>query len=575
MARRGTTGAAVLVALGLALQACSAPAADESGGPTEPVGTVGSAEGDAGTTAEPEPITVALAGDVHFEDELARRLDRERGTLGPMRSALADADVAMVNLETALTTVDRPAAKELEDPSVRYWFRTPPRTLDLLGRSGVDVVSVANNHGADHGRAGLREALASDGRGDVAVIGAGRDAAAAYEPHRVEVRGTSVAFLAADASPRESASPVWDATEGGRGGGLGLATARGEGADRLVEAVRAADEAGDVVVVYLHWGEEGQVAPTAAQRRTAARLARAGADVVVGAHSHVLQGAGLLDGAYVSYGLGNFVWYNGRRTETGVLTLELDPGGAVLDDSWTPARIPPAGGVPEPLAGRQAAAAEVQWRRLRQGTGLGAPPGEDLPRLPAYASQVSRLDDATRQRMLGVSHRPAECPLPLDRLRLVEVSYVDLDGAAQTGEMVVLGRLSDDVVGIFRDLYRARFPIARMQLVDDFGGDDDRSMAANNSSGYNCRPVAGTDRFSDHAFGRAIDLNPVQNPYVTAGGVLPPAGRAFVDADRGVGAQPAAGAIHAGDAAVRAFTSRGWEWGGVWSEPDYQHFYAP
>lgn len=575
MARRGTVGA--LVALALVLQAC-ASAADDSG--DDQVATVETAEGSTAQEQEreqpaAEPLTVALAGDVHFEDELARRLDRERGTLGPMRAALADADVAMVNLETALTTVDRPARKELEDPSARYWFRTPPRTLDLLGRSGVDVVSVANNHGADHGRAGLREALATDGRGEVAVIGAGRDAAAAYEPHRVEVRGTGVAFLAADASPRESAAPVWDATEGDRGGGLGLATARGAGADRLVQAVRAADEAGDVVVVYLHWGEEGQVAPTADQRRTAARLARAGADVVVGAHSHVLQGAGMLDGAYVSYGLGNFVWYNGRRTETGVLTLTIDPGGEVLDDAWTPGRIPSAGGVPQPLAGRQGAAAEVQWRRLRQGAGLEAPPGEDLPRLPAYASQVSRLDDATRERMLGVSHRPAECPLPLSRLRLVEVSYVDLDGAPRTGELVVLARLSDDVVGIFRDLYRARFPIARMRLVDDYGGDDDRSMAANNSSAYNCRPVAGTDRFSDHAFGRAIDLNPVQNPYVTAGGVLPPAGRAFVGADRGAGAQPAAGAIHAGDPVVRAFTSRGWEWGGVWSEPDYQHFSAP
>ncbi|GAB3991894.1 CapA family protein [Nocardioides marmoraquaticus] len=570
MTRRATRGAAALVALGLALQAC----ATQAGAPDEdPVGTV---EGAPGTTDdESEPITLALAGDVHFEDELARRLDRAGSTIGPMRATLADADVAMVNLETALTTVDRPAPKEREDPSLRYWFRTPPRALDLLGRSGVDVVSVANNHGADHGRAGLRQAVAADGRGDVAVVGAGRDAAAAYEPHRVTVRGTDVALLAADASPRESAAPVWDANEGGRGGGLGLATARGPGADRLVRSVRAADEAGDVVVVYLHWGEESRVAPTDPQRRLAARLARAGADVVVGAHSHVLQGAGLLDGAYVAYGLGNFAWYNSRRSETGVLTLSIAPDGEVLDDTWTPGRIPPGGGVPQRLEGPQVRAAEVQWRRLRAGTGLERPPGDDTRRLPAYTSRVSRLDDATRERMVGVSHRPAECPVPLDRLRLVEVSYVGFDGRARTGELVVAAGVSDDVVGIFRDLYRARFPIRQLRLVDDFGGDDDRSMAANNSSAYNCRPVAGTNRFSDHAFGRAVDLNPVQNPYLTAGGVLPPAGGAFADADRGVGAQPAAGAIHAGDAVVRAFTSRGWEWGGLWSEPDYQHFSAP
>ena len=128
---------------------------------------------------------------------------------------------------------------------------------------------------------------------------------------------------------------------------------------------------------------------------------------------------------------------------------------------------------------------------------------------------------------------------------------------------------------VFRELYRARFPIRQMQLVDEYGGDDDRSMAADNSSAYNCRTVAGSDNFSAHAYGAAVDLNPVENPYVTAEEVLPPAGRKFVEIDRSAGTDAAPGVVVADDAVVRAFARIGWKWGGVWDEADYQHFHAP
>lgn len=553
---------------------CAALIASSCSRPDAPPPESGDRSGDTvdrGSAAADDPgISLAFAGDVHFEDGLAARLDRPRADLGPMSRDLAAADVAMVNLETALAPVDAPrAAKELEDPTARYWFRSPVRALGLLGRSGVDVASVANNHGADFQRDGLRATVATDGRGGVALVGAGVGRAA-YAPHRVTVRGTDVDVLAADASPLESAAPAWDA---GRGG-LGLATARGAGVQRLLDAVRASAAAADVTVVYLHWGAEGQVAPTSGQRTLARRLASAGADVVVGAHAHVLQGAGLLDGAYVAYGLGNFAWYNARRSETGVLRLEVDPTGQVTSERWVPARIPTAGGYPQRVRGAQATAAQAQWQRRRGPAGLRPPPGTRLPDLPAYAAAVSRLDAQTRQRMRGASHR-AGCPVPLDRLRHLELSYVGFDGRSHTGEMVVAAGVAGDVVDVFGELYDARFPIRGMRLVDAYGGDDDRSMAANNSSGYNCRFVEGTRTFSDHARGRAVDVNPVQNPYLTGGRVLPPAGSAFAGADRGADAQPAAGAVHAGDVVVRAFTSRGWTWGGTWSEPDYQHFSAP
>jgi poly-gamma-glutamate synthesis protein (capsule biosynthesis protein) len=113
-----------------------------------------------------------------------------------------------------------------------------------------------------------------------------------------------------------------------------------------------------------------------------------------------------------------------------------------------------------------------------------------------------------------------------------------------------------------------------MRLASDFAGDDDRSMAADNTSAYNCRRVAGSDSWSAHAFGGAIDINPVENPYLVDGVVRPVDGRSFARLDRSAGASVPAGVIRAGDAVVRAFAAIGWEWGGSWASPDYQHFAA-
>ncbi len=178
--------------------------------------------------------------------------------------------------------------------------------------------------------------------------------------------------------------------------------------------------------------------------------------------------------------------------------------------------------------------------------------------------------------MRGSSHDEATCPVGLDDLRLLRMSYVGFDGEARTGRMVVHRDVARDVVDVFGTLYEARFPIRRMRLVDAYDGDDEASMAANNTSGYNCRRVAGQTSWSDHAYGRAIDLNPVQNPYVLpGGGVQPPAGRRFTDVDRSSGAAAPAGVLREGGVATVAFARLGWTWGGRWSSPDYQHVSAP
>lgn len=515
-------------------------------------------------------LTLAFAGDVHFEGELADEPRDEDSTLGEMSQLLAAADLGIVNLETTLTTRGQPAAKELESPEARYWFRAPGSALDVLERSGVDIASMANNHGADYGVRGVRDSVAAAEDSPVAVVGIGLDDDAAYAPHRRTVRGTSVAVHAADASPLESEADVWTATPGS---GPGLATARGAGTERLLESVRTSVERDDVVVVYLHWGAEGLAEPTTQQQDLAASLAEAGADVVVGAHTHLPMGAGLVDDTYVAYGLGNFHWYHGDTAESGVLQLTLTDG-VVTDDRWSPGLIQPDGGGPTPLSGDDAADAVMSWRALRAGTGLAAGPGEagaaTPPDLPAFEATIDGITAETRERM--TSHDPDTCPVPLSDLRLVTLPYVGFDGMAHRGEIVVHADVAADVVQVLGTLYRERFPLQSMRLIDEFDGDDNRSMAANNSSGYNCRTVAGTDTWSAHAYGRAIDLNPVQNPYVVDGAARPPAAQAFVDVDRAPGTEAAPGVVVEDGVVDRAFSDIGWQWGADFPEPDYQHY---
>jgi len=584
MRGRSRPGARALVALvlgGLLLSACQGGDADPDDAATGADGGSGAGRDDGSADAEPEAITLAFAGDVHLEGGLAGLSDRPGSTLGPMSQALRSADFAMVNLESALGSAGEQADKELEDADNRYWFRSPASALDLMERSGVDAVSLANNHGADYGATGLRDSIRVAQDSPVSVLGIGRDRAEALTPYRETIRGTDVAVFAADASKRESDDDTWAV---GPGTGPGMVAARVPYAPQLVSAVEKADATDDLVVVYLHWGDENDDAPTPLQQGLAESLARAGADVVVGSHAHVLLGAGMLGDTYVGYGLGNFVWYHGRTSETGVLRLRLR-GDEVVDETWVPGRIPLEGGVPQPLTGTARTAAVAGWRALRGSTGLEPAPratpdgsggsGGSGGGLPEFDATVRRVGPALRERMVGSSFDPATCPVPLSDLRQVALSYVGADGDAHTGAMVVAADVATDVVGVFRTLYDARFPLQRMRLIDAYDGDDDASMAANNTSGFNCRTVAGSSSFSDHAYGRAIDLNPVQNPYVVGDEVRPPAGSRFVDADRSPGADAGPGVIVRDDVVSRAFARIGWQWGGDFSDPDYQHFYAP
>jgi hypothetical protein len=188
----------------------------------------------------------------------------------------------------------------------------------------------------------------------------------------------------------------------------------------------------------------------------------------------------------------------------------------------------------------------------------------------AFHASVRPLDTATRRAMIAAGTWQPACPVALADLRLVSVSYWGFDGRPHVGRLVVNHDATPAIVAALRSLYAARFPIRRMELVDRYGADDERSMAADNTSAFNGRKVPGTAVWSQHAYGRAIDIDPLENPEIADGKVDPPQAALYVDRSQRV-----RGMIHAGDAVVRAFAAVGWTWGGSWhSLKDYQHFSA-
>ena len=192
----------------------------------------------------------------------------------------------------------------------------------------------------------------------------------------------------------------------------------------------------------------------------------------------------------------------------------------------------------------------------------------------AHTGEISGVPPAVRARMEGVSWHGDDprCPRWAD-LAYLQLDHVTFDGVAR-GELVVAAVLAARTVALFRRLWQLGFPVRQLRLVDDFAASDDASMAADNSSAFNFRVIAGTDLLSQHALGRAIDINPVENPWrkadpAGAGRIVPDAGRAF--ADRTV-IRP--GMIVRPGPVVAAFDELGWEWGGDWRHSFDDHHIA-
>jgi poly-gamma-glutamate capsule biosynthesis protein CapA/YwtB (metallophosphatase superfamily) len=304
-------------------------------------------------------ITLAFAGDVHFTGRTTKLLQHPATAFGPIASVLRSADLTVVNLETAVTSGGTPQPKY-------YHFRTRPVAFTALRDAGVDIANMANNHVLDYGRKGLADTLAAARAAHFPVLGIGANAAVAWSPYIVTVKGVKIAFLGVSQVAELASSWVATSTRSGEAHAINLR--------RTLAAVRAAKKAANVVVVIMHWGTEGQACPDANQLALAPKLARAGANIIVGSHAHVLQGSGWLGRTFVAYGMANFLWWEASySTSTGVLLLTLHRHGP-LSVRFVPASVS-ATGQPIVDTGRAARQARANYRRLRSCTQLSAHPG--------------------------------------------------------------------------------------------------------------------------------------------------------------------------------------------------------
>ncbi len=188
------------------------------------------------------------------------------------------------------------------------------------------------------------------------------------------------------------------------------------------------------------------------------------------------------------------------------------------------------------------------------------------PGLSAFSADT--IPEAVKLRMTGRSYPEEDAGISLSDLRYLKLLYYDFGGRVRRGEMVCNKAIADDLLYIFKELYKAKYPIASIRLIDDFDGDDQRSMEANNTSCFNYRTKTSGTSLSAHARGMAVDVNPLQNPYVKGEIVEPEAAREY--ADRTVDFPHK---ITDDDLCCKLFRSRGFQWGGAWnSVKDYQHF---
>jgi poly-gamma-glutamate synthesis protein (capsule biosynthesis protein) len=304
--------------------------------------------------AEPEEITLAFAGDVNFMGRTLKLLSNPQTAFGPISSVLEQADLTVVNLETAVTDRGSPQPK-------RFHFRAPVTAYAALRAAGIDAVSIANNHALDYGQVGLLDTLDSAKAANMPVFGAGRNATEAYAPWITEVRGVKVALLGM--SQVHELSGAWKATDTRPGIAMAFDSAR------AVAAVQAARQQADLVIVYMHWGIEGNSCPSSEMKTFAARMAGAGADIVLGTHAHTLLADGWQGSTYVHFGLGNFLWYvPSWSTDTGVLRLTVD-GRNVISREFLPATVSSTG-QPIPISGAAADKLHQKVAGVQRCTGL-------------------------------------------------------------------------------------------------------------------------------------------------------------------------------------------------------------
>jgi poly-gamma-glutamate synthesis protein (capsule biosynthesis protein) len=335
-----------------------------------------------------KPVTFAFGGDVHFPvgTNLGNRLAANPATaLGPtVTGLLSGANLSIVNLESALTDGTCPDAQPKQ-----FLFYAPATAITAIRAAGVTLISNTNNHGEDCGPAGLQLALQAKHSSSYPILGIGQNSEEAFTPYETTIRGQRIGVIAATQVLDTNLQTAWTATATHPG----LASAYEVNA--LISEVEKIRPAVDTLIVYLHWGTELQGCPNPVQEPLAQLLVKAGADIVVGSHAHVLLGGGYLGSAYVDYGLGNFAFYDNTPPVNASGSLVITATGRHIDGvTWRPAII--VNDLPQPLSGAAAASALARWNGARSCTDATATPGHSLAtatseRSPAPPDQVARL----------------------------------------------------------------------------------------------------------------------------------------------------------------------------------------
>lgn len=192
-----------------------------------------------------------------------------------------------------------------------------------------------------------------------------------------------------------------------------------------------------------------------------------------------------------------------------------------------------------------------------------------------YSSTISKINKTIKSRMIKGDSWRKGCPVSLQNLRYLQVSYWDFRGKSMQGELIVHKDVSQNMVSIFKSLYAIKYPIQKMRLVSDYKSNDWQSIEAGNTSAFNCRPVTGNKKkWSKHAYGRAIDINPIQNPYISRSGHISHKAslvyRHRKHKSKSVGDRAM---LLNNDKATQIFKKNAWSWGGDWKTiKDYQHF---
>jgi Bacterial capsule synthesis protein PGA_cap len=336
------------------------------------------------------PVTFAFGGDVHFPagTNLGDRLAADPATaLGPtVPELLSGVNLSMLNMESALTNGTCPEAQ-----SKQYVFDAPGTALTAFRAAGVTLITEANNHGEDCGPAGLQMALQARQASAYPVLGIGQNVSQAFTPYQTTINGQKIGIIAATQVIDSDLQSTWTATTTQPG----LASAYDVNA--LISEVEALRPVVDTLIVYLHWGTELQDCPNPLQEPLAQLLVKAGADIVVGTHAHVLLGGGYLGSAYVDYGLGNFAFYDNAPPENASGSLVITATGRHIDQvTWRPAVI--VNDLPQPLSGAAATSALASWNAARSCTDVTPSPGAALATpstetAPAPPAEVARLSE--------------------------------------------------------------------------------------------------------------------------------------------------------------------------------------